>query len=230
MKVHSIGYRRVPRSAAAVGSLLLVCAGAAAGANPSEQRGFVSDGLPGGFLFQRCDAAGPSARPMILDDKSPGRAVTAAVVEVRQLMLDPGRPLYVEFRGEADGKGLMRARQFQRAVGHVASCAEAPTLPANVRLFVEGGEPAWRLQSSSAGARLDVVGKKPLQFQPVAMTGSATAGKTRSFVAAPVGGGVQMRLELTEAACTASASETAYGARVVAQLGEQRLEGCAARF
>jgi uncharacterized membrane protein len=230
MKVHSIDRRRVPRLAAAASSLLLVCAGAAVAAAPSEQRGFVSDGLPGGLLFERCDASGAAARPMILDDKSPGRAVTAAVVEVRQLMLDPGRPLYVEFRGEADGKGVMLARRFQRAIGHVASCAAAPALPPSVRLFVEGGEPAWRLQSSPAGARLDMVGKKPLQFQPIAMTGSEAAGKTRSFVAAPVGTGVQMRLELTEAACTASGSETAYGARVVAQLGEQRLEGCAARF
>ena len=39
-----------------------------------------------------------------------------------------------------------------------------------------------------------------------------------------------MRVEVTEQACNDSAAESAFGARVIAQWGEHRLEGCAARF
>jgi uncharacterized membrane protein len=195
----------------------------------SDQRGFVSEGIAGALLFQRCDAASPSEKLMLVLDKSPGNALTAGVGEVRQVMHDPDRPLYVEFRGEAAGDKLT-VRQFHRAIGHVASCAAAPALPAGVRLLVQGGQPAWRLQSSPSGARLEVVGKKALQFEPMSLTTFDTAKRVRTFTAMPLPGGAPMRLVLTEEACNDSGSETAYGARAVAQWGTQRMEGCAARF
>lgn len=229
MVVKTSGRRRMPWRAGAGCLVALSCASAASAAEPSDQRGFVSDGIAGGLLFQRCDGAGPLATQVLLQDKSPGNALSAGIEEVRQVMLAPERPIYVEFRGEAAGKN-MTVRQFQRAIGHVASCAAAPAVQAGVRLFAQGGQPTWRLQSSPAGARLELVGKKPLQFQPVSLKAVDTTKRVRSFTAAAAPGGATLRLELTEQACNDIGSETAYGARVVAQLGEQRLEGCAARF
>lgn len=229
MNVQGSGRRRTHRRAMAVLSVALAATGAAGAAPSSEQRGFVSDGIAGGLLFQRCDATGPSTTQVMLLDKSPGNVLTTGIGEVRQVMRDPDRPLYVEFRGEAVGDKLA-ARQFHRAIGHVTSCTAAPALASGVRLFAQGGQPAWRLQSSMAGARLEVVGQKPLQFRAVSLTTFDSAKRVRNFTAAALPGGTAMRLELTEQACNDSGAEAAYGARVVAQWGTQRLEGCAARF
>ena len=223
--------KRFRLSGSAVLLAILLSAGRTAGAAAStDQRGFVSDGIAGGLLFLRCDAAGPAPAYLMLQDKSPDGVLTAGIGEVRRVMRDADRPLYVEFRGDTAGTTIT-ARQFQRAIGHVDSCATAPpVLPATLRLFAEGAQPAWRLLSSPAGARLEVVGKKPVQFRPVSLTTSDTTKKARSFTTKSPSGGSPMRLELVEQACNDTSSETAYGARVVAQVGDQRFEGCAARF
>lgn len=230
MPIAATGKRlRLPWSSVLL-SLMLSVGGAAGAAAPTDQRGFVSDGIAGGLLFQRCDAAGPAPTYLMLQDKSPSGVLTAGIGEVRRVMRDSERPLYVEFRGDTAGTTIT-ARQFQRAIGHVDSCATAPpVLPATLRLFAEGAQPAWRLLSSPAGARLEVVGKKPVQFRPVSLTASDTAKKARSFTTKSPNGGSPMWLELVEQACNDTSSETAYGARVVAQVGDQRFEGCAARF
>lgn len=213
-----------------VAALLFSVPGLAAPAAPPQQRGFVSDGVAGGLVFQRCDAALPAAQALMLQDKTAGRALGIGIGAVREVMLDPARPLYVEFRGDALGT-LMTARQFQRAIGHVPSCAAAPpALPEQVRLWAVGGMPAWRLQATPAGARLEVVGARPERFSAVAPH-TADAGKpSRKFSAKSIDGGAPMALELVEQPCNDLQAETAYGARVAARLGERRLEGCAARF
>jgi uncharacterized membrane protein len=206
---------------------------AAAGAS-TDQRGFVSDGIAGGLLFQRCEAQGMAAAAVPLRDRSPGMALAAGITEVRQVMHDPDRPLYVEFRGDVAAAGIT-ALQFQRAIGHVDSCAAVPALPPGTRLWAQGAQPAWRLQSTPSGTRLQVVGKKAVDFKPAVLgpalaTGSDAATKARRFEAVPAAGGAPMRIELVEQACNDLGSEAAYGARVVALWGGQRLEGCAARF
>jgi uncharacterized membrane protein len=209
---------------------LSVSTATAAAAAATEQRGFVVDGIAGGLLFQRCTAAGPAQTYLMLKDKSPDAVLTAGIGEVRRVMRESERPLFVEFKGDVAGT-TVTARQFQRAIGHVASCEAAPAaLPSSVQLFAEGAQPAWRLQSTASGARLEVVGKKAVQFKAVSLTAADAAKKTRSFSTKASEGSAAMRLELVEQACNDTGSETAYGAKLVAQWGDQRFEGCAARF
>ena len=216
------------RSVAVVIAALLVGlpAGAAAGA---DQRGFVTEGVAGRLLFQRCDASGLAPQPMPLNDKTPGRGLGAGIDAVRQVRLDPDRPLYVEFRGEANAS-LVTALQFQRAIGHVASCTGAPASPAaGVRVLAEGRKPAWRLLATASTTRLEVAGAKPVEFA-AASTLSAGGAAARSFTAKAGQGGTALRFELTEQPCSDNRSETSYGAQIMATVGERRLEGCAARF
>ncbi len=229
MDVKTIPGLRMPWRAGALLSAALLSGVVARAATPVEQRGFVSDGIAGGLYFQRCEAGGPSATQVLLQDKSPGGVLTAGLSEVRRAMLDADRPVYVEFRGDMAAQ-VATVRQFYRAVGHVASCTAVAPLPSGVRLLAEGTQPAWRLQATPAGTRLDRVGRKPVQFAQLTLTTSDAAAKARSYQAAAVAGGERMRLELTEQACNDSAAESAFGARVIAHWGEQRLEGCAARF
>lgn len=214
-------------------SAALLSGGAAGAATPADQRGFVSDGIAGGLYFQRCEAAGPSATQVLLHDKSPGGVLTAGLGEVRRSMLGADRPVYVEFRGAFPGDGAGQAAtalQFYRAIGHVASCSAVQPPASGVRLLAEGTQPAWRLQATPTGTRLERVGQKPVQFAPAKLTTTDAATKARTYVAAAASGGARMQLDVTEQACNDSAAESAFGARVVAQWGEQRLEGCAARF
>lgn len=206
---------------------------AAGAATPTDQRGFVSDGIAGGFYFQRCEADGPSATQMLLHDKSPGAVMTAGLGEVRRAMLGADRPVYVEFRGGVTGDGagqVATALQFYRAIGHVTSCPAAQPPASGVRLLAEGTQPAWRLQATSTGTRLERVGQKPVQFATARLTTTDTVKKARTYVAAAATGSAPMQLNVTEQACNDSAAESAFGARVVAQWGEQKLEGCAVRF
>ncbi len=205
------------------------CAGVAGAATPSDERGFVTDGIAGGLYFQRCEAGGPAATQVLLHDQSPGAMLTAGINEVRRARLDAERPLYVEFRGEMAGKAAT-VQQFHRAIGHVSSCTALPALPSGVRLHAEGTQPAWRLQATPAGMRLERVGHKPVQFAPMKLTAVTAAGKARSFQATTLPVGARMQVDVTEQPCNDTAAESAFGARVTAQWGEQRLEGCAARF
>ncbi|KNZ34059.1 MAG: hypothetical protein AD742_01075 [Methylibium sp. NZG] len=225
----------------------LLTAGAAGAAPASDQRGFVADGIAGGLYFQRCEAGGPAATQVLLKDQSPGGLLMAGLSEVRRSMSDADRPVYVEFRGTfvagASGQGAT-VQQFYRAIGHVDACSAAPPMVSGVRLLAEGTQPAWRLQATPAGTRLEQVGRKPVVFSvaklaPVKLnaatttttaTATATAVKARTYLAAAPTGGQPLKIDITEQACNDTAAESAFGARVVAQWGEQRLEGCAARF
>lgn len=258
--VDDIGHRgwRTQPCVRRVGALACLAAvlsgtGQAGAAAASDQRGFVSDGIAGGLYFQRCEAGGPSATQVVLKDRSPGGVLTAGLVEVRRAMADGARPVYVEFRGTFSGAGSgtgATAQQFYRAIGHVASCSAAPPLASGVRLLAEGTQPAWRLQATPEGTRLDQVGRKPVQFSAVKLSTAGTtraniadstnstnstkpadsATKARTYLAAASPGGQRLQIDITEQACNDSAAESAFGARAIAQWGEQRLEGCAARF
>ncbi|MDH5539645.1 MAG: hypothetical protein OEY03_09585 [Rhizobacter sp.] len=196
----------------------------------SAQSGFVSEGVAGRLLFQRCDAGGLAKPLLALQDGTADRSMLAGIEQVRQVMLDADRPLYVEFVGEVAG-AVLTARRFGRAIGHVANCAAAPAaLAREVRLYAEGGLPAWRLRATSTGARLDEPGAKPVQFAALSLTDGDVGKKQRSYTTKSVPGGETMRLDVTEQACQDERSETAYGARVVAHYGKRRLEGCAARY
>lgn len=212
-----------------IGLAVGCCAGAASAATPSDQRGFVTDGIAGGLYFQRCEAGGPAATQVLLHDQSPGALLTAGIGEVRRARLDAERPLYVEFRGEGAGN-TATVRQFHRAIGHVSSCTALPALPSGLRLHAEGTQPAWRLQATPAGMRLERVGSEPVLFAPLKLTGVDASRKARSFQAAARPGGALLRVDVTEQPCNDNAAESAFGARVTAQWGGQRLEGCAARF
>ncbi len=144
-------------------------------------------------------------------------------------MLESGRPLYVEFRGDIAGP-VVTARQFQRALGTVASCATAPSdIAAGARLWAFGAEPAWRFVLTTGGGQFERPGQKPVRFPAAAFAAPAQAQSRVVDAWSPQDGGT-IRLELTEQMCSDGRSETAYGARVTLRYGSTTYEGCAARF
>jgi uncharacterized membrane protein len=219
------------RVARAVRYAIALCAlGASAAAGAADLRGFVSNGPEGLLLFQVCNGAQLSRQTLRIDDKTPDEALTAGTVAVREIMLDSGRPLYLEFRGDVAGP-VATARQFQRAIGHVETCADAPKdAPAGARLLASGEDPAWRFTATAAAAQLELIGGKPVRFPAAPFASPAADGKTRVYDAwSPLDGGT-VRIEFVEQMCSDGRSETAYGARVTVRYGSQSFEGCAARF
>ena len=109
---------------------LLALTATASGA--ADLRGFASLGLNGLILFQPCDGK-------VVDPHAQGRrrhaghgALSAGIDDVRKIMLESGRPLYVEFRGESAG---------HRCQGDGSSSARsAPLPPAKVRPRHRGGD------------------------------------------------------------------------------------------
>ena len=229
-------WRRAVRScvstswgAVLVPAVLLISASAGAATTTVDQRGFVTEGMAGRLVFQRCEANKLAPQLLALNDKTTALALRAGLEVVWQQRRDVDRPIYVEFRGETTGS-LVTARQFQRAIGHVETCIAAPAAPAQgVRVLAEGRLPAWRLLATSSGTRLEIKGAKPLLF-PAALLTAADDKQVRNLAAKATQGGDTLRLSLTEKTCSDEGSETAYGAQAVVQLGGRRFEGCAARF
>lgn len=210
-------------------AVALAALGASAAAVAADLRGFVSNGPEGLLLFQACNGAQLSQRTMKVDDKTPDEALTAGTVAVREIMLDSGRPLYVEFRADVSGP-VATARQFQRAIGHVATCAAAPKEAAATRLLASGEDPPWRFVATATAARLEAPGARPVRFPGAPFKASAADGKARVYDAwSPQDGGT-IRIEFVEEMCSDGRSETAYGARVTLRYGSRSFEGCAARF
>lgn len=202
----------------------------AATAQAADLRGFASLGLNGLILFQPCDGKKPSTRTLRVEDETPDAVLSAGIDEVRKIMLESGRPLYVEFRGDTAGL-VVTARQFQRALGTVAACEAAPTdIAPGTRLSAYGDDPSWRFVLTGAGGQLDRPGQKPVRFPAAAFTSPAKIDASRIHDAwSPLDGGT-IRLELNEQLCSDGRSETAYGARVTLRYGSTAYEGCAARF
>ena len=208
----------------------VLAAGLAGGAAAADFRGFVTDGPAGLLVFQPCQGASLGARASKLSDKSPDTALTAGVAAVRQVMENAGRPLYVEFAGDAAGS-VVTARRFWRAVGHILSCASAPRdIPVGARLHATGTDPAWRFVAMPDGGRLELADGKVARFPASAFNASDRAGRTQRFDAWSAQDGGTVRIEVTEEMCMDERAETATGAHVALRYSSTSVEGCAARF
>lgn len=210
--------------------LLLALLLASSVATAAELRGFASLGLKGFILFQPCEGRKLAPRTLKVEDATPEAALTAGIDDVRKIMLESGRPLYVEFRGDVAGL-TATARQFQRALGTVATCDNAPTdITAGTRLWASGEDPAWRFVLTSGGAQLERPGQKPVRFPASAFAAPARPSSSRVIDAWSPQDGGSIRLELTEELCSDGRSESAFGARATLRYGSATYEGCAARF
>ena len=159
----AVSSSRCARNLAAV-ALVALTALASATADAADFRGFASAGPLGVILFQPCEGKTMSPRTFKIEDNTPDGALMAGIDDVRAIMLNSGRPLYVEFRGDAKGI-LVTARQFQRAVGTAESCIDAPRdIPAGVRFWAGGGDPGWLFVATVQGAQLERPGEKPVRF------------------------------------------------------------------
>ena len=211
-------------------SMLCVMSLASPAGTAAELRGFASLGLNGLILFQPCNGRKLSPRTLKVEDATPEAALTAGIDDVRKIMLESGRPLYVELRGDVAGL-VATARQFQRALGTVANCDSAPTdIAAGTRLMASGEDPSWRFVLSANGGQLERPGQKPVRFPAATFAALAKPSVSRTVDAwSPLDGG-SIRLELTEELCSDGRSESAFGARATLRFGSTTYEGCAARF
>jgi uncharacterized membrane protein len=210
--------------------LLFAMTLASPAAMAADLRGFASLGLNGLILFQPCEGRKLSPRTLKVEDATPDAALTAGIDDVRKIMLESGRPLYVEFRGDVAGL-VATARQFQRALGTVASCDGAPTdIAAGTRLAAVGEDPSWRFVLTPGGGQLVRPGHKSVRFPAAAFTALAKPSSPRVADAWSPQDGGSIRLELTEELCSDGRSESAFGARATLRYGSTTYEGCAARF
>jgi uncharacterized membrane protein len=204
--------------------------GLATTAGAADLRGFVNNGPEGLLFFHACNGAQLSSQMVPVVDKTPEEALTAGTVAVREIMLDSGRPLYVEFRGEVTGKAIT-ARQFHRALGPVETCAAAPKDgAASARVLAVGENPPWRFAMTAAGAKFERIGQKSVRFPAVPLVKASEDGNVRVLDAWSTQDGGTIRVEITEQMCSDGHSETAYGATAFVRLGSRTFEGCAARF
>ncbi len=211
-------------------ALSALAALAPAAADAADFRGFASAGPLGVILFQPCEDRRLSSRTLKIEDKTPDGALMAGIDDVRAIMLNSGRPLYVEFRGDAKGI-LVTARQFQRAVGTAESCIDAPRdIPATARFWAGGGDPGWNFVVTAQSALLERPGERPVRFPAAPFLAPSKGEGTHVIDAWSSLDGGTVRVEITEQMCSDGRSETAYGATVMLRHGSRTYEGCAARF
>jgi len=211
-------------------ALTLLSAAVGAAPTSTELRGLVSEGPDGTLLFQACAGRAASARLLRLEDRTPETALSAGIQDVRQIMLDPARPLYVEFAGAVAGRTAI-ARQFRQALGTVESCATAPQdLRSGTLLWAAGNEPVWMLVADGAGARLQRPGQPPVRFPAAPFRHVVATDGRRTVDAWSSLDGGSVRVEISEQMCSDGRSESAFGARVSLRYGSETFEGCAARF
>ncbi len=196
-----------------------------AAASPSFQRGFITiEPANGQWLFTACGTRAAVA----LVDRTAGHVQTEVVVEVRKVMQDRARGVFVEFRGWADERQAV-VQRFFRALGYVADC---PSAPANIRpttrLWASGNEPFWRFDATPKRATLTVPGSATLHFPPGAFERAKASAYEADTEAA------RLRLEIVEQPCMDTMAEAGFGAQAVLRLTRggktQTLKGCAARF
>lgn len=199
-------------------------------ASATDFRGFASPGPLGVTLFQECRGKAPGRSLVKIDDATPDGVLSAGLDEVRKIMLEPGRPIYMEFRGGL-AAGQIKATQFVRAVGTVESCAATlADLPAGTRLWAGGLEPAWQLVVGPREARLERPGMKPVRFPAAPFVAPAGPAVSRTIDAWSSLDGGTVRMETTVQMCSDGSSETAYGVRATLRYGSTTYEGCAAQF
>ena len=195
----------------------------------ADFRGFASPGPMGVILFQECQGRQPAARVVKVEDATKDGAFSEGLGAVSRIMLNPGRPIYVEFAGERGGQSI-RAQQFQRAVGTFENCAAVELIAAGTQLWAAGEAPAWRLVANAGAATLDRPGAKPVRFPAAPFAARRAGTETRTIDAWSPQDGGSVRLEITPRMCSDGRSETAYGATAVLRYGSLTYEGCAARF
>lgn len=196
-----------------------------AAASPSFQRGFVTiEPANGQWLFTACG----TRAAVVLVDRTPGDSLTEVVAEVRKVMQDRARGVFVEFRGWADGRqGVVQ--RFFRALGYVADCPSAPAnIRSTARLWASGNEPSWRFDVTPKRATLTVLGSATLHFSAVAFErAKASAYEAHTET-------TRLRLDIVEQPCMDTMAEAGFGAEALIRLtqgGKTRtLKGCAARF
>jgi uncharacterized membrane protein len=213
------------RTRAALGALMI----AAAPAWSADFRGFAAAGPMGVILFQQCRGNALEPRVLKVDDRTPDAALAAGIDAVRKIMLEGGRPLYVEFSGTSDGKWVL-AQHFHRAVGTAPTCADVPAIPAGAVVWAGGNDPPWRLVATRGGARLERPGLPPMRMPAAPFAPPAKPATERVIDAWSAADGGTIRLTVKEGLCSDGRSETAYGAQASLRLGSMTYEGCAARF
>jgi len=217
---------------AAVGALVvgIIVSCWATEAAAADFRGFVTDGPAGLLVFQPCQGAALSARAFKLTDRSPDTALAAGAQAVRQVMDDRSRPLYVEFAGES-AADMVTVRRFQRAIGHIVSCAGSPKdIAAGTRLHASAANAGWRFVASATGAQLQLMPGTVVRFPAAPFSARQKAGRTQTFDAWSAQDGGTIRVEITEELCVEEQTETASGARIELRYATSSAEGCAARF
>ena len=203
---------------------------AAAVAQAADLRGLASPGPLGLILFQECRGKESVSSVVKLQDATPDAALTAGLEAVRKIMLEAGRPIYVEFVGSSAANSV-KATRFVRAVGTIESCAAAlNSMPSGVRLWASGQEPTWQLIVTAREARLERLGESPVRFPAAPFAAAARPAAVRTIDAWSTLDGGTVRVEIAEQMCTDGRSETAYGASVTLRYGSRSYEGCAARF
>ena len=105
-----------------------------AAALAADFRGFASAGPMGLILFQECRGSAPAPRVVKVEDATQDGTFSAGIEAVRRIMLNAGRPLYVEFSGDAvrpgDQGAPVPARRRHRPIlcGRGADCAGCATV------------------------------------------------------------------------------------------------------
>jgi uncharacterized membrane protein len=233
VRIERSGWRWITELLLSLAALVALAAwvAPAVASDGSDMRGFVSEGIGDVLLFNACQGKTLSKKPMRLMDKTANEVMGAGLNEVRQMMFDSSRPIYAEFRGDAEGI-VVTARQLHRVIGHIDSCPAAPTdVRAGTLLFASGEEPFWRFVLSGQDAQLVFEGqKKPVRFPAAAFKSPVEAENVRTYDAWSVQDGGTIRVEIEERMCSDGRSETATGARVTLRYGSKSFEGCATRF
>jgi len=215
--------------AASVAALVLGWPLAALAAEPPAEtlvRGFVQTGDASGvWTLRRCG----DTTDVPVQDKTPSEALTVGVAEIKRVMQDARKPVFVEFQGSVGGAEVV-ARRLWRVLEYVADCANAPdNVAADAKFWASGNEPNWRLVVRGKVATFTRFGGERIAFDAAALTQQVPR---RIYKAQS--SGTQLTIEIDEEICLDTMAEAAFGARVTATVrnksGSRALKGCAARF
>jgi uncharacterized membrane protein len=176
------------------------------------------------WLFRTCVGHGKvsalNARALPFIDATPNRVLSAAIQQRWQQSAEPLRDIYTEITGYVE-EGRLTATQLHRALGWVASCAERPSnIPDGARAWAAGNEPSWGFVFDGKSASFRTM--DGVLTWPAA--GWKAGGSTAIFEASAAG--VRVRVEFSDALCSDTMTEAAFGRRVVVALRGALYTGC----
>jgi uncharacterized membrane protein len=176
------------------------------------------------WLFRACSGRGTSAAlrgpGMPFIDASPDGLLFAAIQQRWQQSADPARGVFVEIAGYVEG-GRLTVTRLDRALGWVASCAERPlNIPDDARAWAAGHEPSWAFVLDSRAATW----RTPDGVMTLPAGQWRTEGSSAVYDASVPGG--RVRVEFTDALCSDTMAEAAFGRRVVAAFNGAIYAGC----